>query len=209
MVKLIFYKNPWSFKVCSCVVFKTVFKIVSSVSFSASTLPILASSFLRVFGQNPGSSSKTFFFMCLFRRLRLNVMAKRCASSRIFCRSISSCEPFSNRILSFVFGAKTSSWRFAREQMLPKPLPPFRSHSTACDNCPFPPSIIIRCGKLFSVSPSFARRSITSFNDSKSSIFAFFSVFILYFRYLPFSDFPLTITDRDATVKLPSVCEIS
>ena len=132
-------------------------------------------SFFLVTGPIPGISSSRFFFISFVRFDRLNVIAKRCASSRIFWNTRSSLEATSNRIDSLWYGRKTSSSRFANEHIWG--LTPWRfnisssechsdnnSHricslpfsipSRAAESCHLPPSMIMRWGKFDSFTHS-------------------------------------------------------
>ena len=75
---------------------------------------------------------------------------------------------------------------------------PSLTHDTAEESCPFPQSMMMRCGKLSCSNPSSVRRSITSRCEAKSSIWPSSSDLILYFLYLDVSGFPFTMTTREA-----------
>ena len=194
--------TPCPIKASFCNVL-TIVSICASVrSRIASTDHAIARSFFLVTGPMPGISSRRFFFISFVRFDRLNVIANRCASSRIFWNTRSSLDAISNRMDSLWYGRKTSSSRFASEHIwgcsrrLSISSWVYHSHanshricsrplsmpSRAAESCHLPPSMMMRWGKFDSFIHSIYRLLITSRIEAKSSILPSGISLIWYFR---------------------------
>ena len=119
------------------------------------TLPNRSSSLCSVFSPTPLIADRTDCTWALLRRLRWKVMPKRCASSRICCRTFNAGE---FRSINRGYGSPTlytSSIRSASAiRVTLSMIPSSQRASYANDNWPLPPSITMSCGKSSGLSVS-------------------------------------------------------